>query len=96
MSLVHHAVLSMSAQDGARAYPWVGSGVAYLALHPRCEVCHARATTVDHIKARKLYGVDHSPSNLRALCPACAASKDKWDRQEGARRKKMGGAVRDA
>ncbi len=46
----------------------------YLAAHPWCVRCGARATDVDHIRPRRQGGSDDD-SNLQALCHACHSAK---------------------
>lgn len=72
---------------GGLGSDWPPIRNAYLKAHPRCERCGGRAVTVDHIVARA-FGGTHDQANLQALCPRCAAAKDRADQREGMRRKR--------
>ena len=65
---------------------WTTLRNRWLKDHPRCVLCHRKATTVDHIKARARKGHGTDPSNLRSLCKACADKKNHADAEEGKRR----------
>jgi 5-methylcytosine-specific restriction endonuclease McrA len=64
---------------------WTSLRKRKLQANPRCEVCGAKATTVDHILARAFGGSD-AWANLASLCATHAARKDHIDREEGKRR----------
>jgi 5-methylcytosine-specific restriction endonuclease McrA len=70
---------------------WATTRKRKLQRNPRCERCGAKAVTVDHIKARALYGMDDSPSNLMSLCARHAVEKNHRDAEEGKRRKRAAG-----
>lgn len=65
---------------------WPQRRAAKLKAQPTCEVCGAKATTVDHILARA-FGGGEEPSNLMSLCPTHARAKDHQDRERGKARK---------
>lgn len=53
---------------------WRVIRAAYLKRHPRCAVCGAVATDVDHITPRAVGGGDEW-ANLQALCHRCHSAK---------------------
>lgn len=72
---------------GAYGSDWRKLRAAVLKAHPRCVLCGATATTVDHIQPLSRGGT-HARSNLRSLCEPChrtvTASDFGW---RGARRR---------
>ena len=49
---------------------WPKTRARQLEREPRCRLCHAPATTVDHIQPLSRGGT-HARSNLRSLCEPC-------------------------
>lgn len=57
---------------------WQRIRTRFLAEHPRCEMCGAKAVLVDHIKPRTRdapLGIEDVESNLQALCRICHGHK---------------------
>jgi 5-methylcytosine-specific restriction endonuclease McrA len=62
----------------ARGYDkaWYRAKALYLRAHPRCVMCQAKATDVDHIKTiRERPDLRMNQTNWRALCHACHAQR---------------------
>ena len=53
---------------------WRRTRAAFLATNPRCLLCGAPASDVDHVVARRRGGTNDW-SNLRPLCHACHSRK---------------------
>jgi 5-methylcytosine-specific restriction protein A len=58
---------------------WPATRALQLRLHPWCQSCGAKATTVHHVIPRYSGGTDQL-TNLRSLCEPCHQRIPTWQR----------------